>query len=246
MKSLYCDVCERHFNAKVSTPDDVAFLKHGNKSKYHVDYKKKLADDVSILSSESEDFGLTNESSFIGLEERRLNVSVASEYLNQFSSSNNDAISESSSLVGVSNFSSSSSNNMYWNAMVSPEKTGLIEFYDSLKTYVGETESEEDVFEDDLSTSFGSERSNGLCSQSEKSYMDSESSVYLSNDDVSITSATERRSSLNSENRSYLGSDGDFDEHGNNRCRYDNLKNHMNHSCDRAKQNVQVEHMYLP
>ena len=226
MKSLYCDVCERHFNAKVSTPDDVAFLKHGNKSKYHVDYKKKLADDVSILSSESEDFGLTNESSFIGLEERRLNVSVASEYLNQFSSSNNDAISESSSVVGSSNVSSSSSNNMYWNAMVSPEKTGLIEFYDSLKTYVGETESEEDVFEDDLSTSFGSDRSNGLCSQSEKSYMDSESSVYLSNDDVSITSATERRSSLNSENRSYLGSDGDFDEHGNNRCRYDNLSVH--------------------
>ena len=65
MKPLYCDVCERHFSAKLSTPDDVAFLKHGNKSKYHVNHKKEQADDLSIRSSESEEFVLTNASSFI-------------------------------------------------------------------------------------------------------------------------------------------------------------------------------------
>ena len=48
----------------------------------------------------------------------------------------------------------SSANNMYWNAMVSPEKTGLIDFYDVLENYVGETEGEEEVFEDDRSTCF--------------------------------------------------------------------------------------------
>jgi hypothetical protein len=158
MKSLYCDVCERHFSAKLSTPDDVAFLKHGNKSKYHVNHKKEQADDLSIRSSESEEFVLTNASSFIGLEERRLSVSVASECLNQFSSPNNDAFSESSSVIGLSNFSTSSSNNMYWNAMVSPEKTGLIDFYDSLENYLGEAEGEEEVFEDDRSISLGTER----------------------------------------------------------------------------------------
>ena len=79
----------------------------------------------------------------------RCSVSVASDYLNHFSSPNNDVFSESSSIVGVSNFSTSSANNMYWNAMVSPEKTGLIDFYDSLNMYVGETEGEEEVFEDD-------------------------------------------------------------------------------------------------
>jgi hypothetical protein len=128
MKSLYCDVCERHFYAKVSTPDEVALLKHGNKSKYHFNHKKEQVDDLSIRSSESEEFVLTSESSFIGLEERRLSVSVASEYLNHFSSPNYDAFSESSSVVGLSNFSTSSANNMYWNAMMSPEKTGLIDF----------------------------------------------------------------------------------------------------------------------
>jgi len=91
MKSLYCDVCERYFNAKVSTPDVVALLKHGNKGKYHANHKKELGDDISIISSESEDFGPTNDYIFIGLEERRLSVSIASEYLNQFSLPNNDA-----------------------------------------------------------------------------------------------------------------------------------------------------------
>jgi len=174
MKSLYCDVCERYFNAKVSTPDDVAFLKHGNKSKYHFNHKKEQANDLSIRSSESEEIVLTRESSFIGLEERRASVSVASEYLNHFSSPNYDALSESSAVVGLSNFSTSSANNMYWNAMVSPEKTGLIDFYVSLENYVRETEGEEEVFEDDRSTSLGTERSNSYFSSSspsEKSYM---------------------------------------------------------------------------
>jgi hypothetical protein len=154
MKSLYCDVCERHFNAQLSTPDEVAFLKHSNRSQ-HVNHKKQKADD------------LTSESSFIGLEERRLSVSVASEYLNHFSSPNYDAFSESSSVVGLSNFSTSSANDMYWNAMVSHEKNGLIDFYVSLENYVGETEGEEEVFEDDRSTSLGTERSNGYFSSSE-------------------------------------------------------------------------------
>jgi len=74
------------------------------------------------------------------------------------------AISECSSGLGLSNFSTSSANNIYWNAMVAPEKTVLIDFYDSLKTYVGETEGEEDVFEDDLSTVLGTKRSNGYFS----------------------------------------------------------------------------------
>jgi len=156
MKSLYCDVCERHFNAQLSTPDEVAFLKHGNRSQ-HVNHKKEQVDDLSIRTSESEDVVLTSESSLIGLEERRLNVSVASEYLHHFSSPNYDAFSESSTVVGLSNCSTSSANNMYWNAMVSPEKTGLIDFYVSLENYVGETEGEEEVFEDDRSTSLGTE-----------------------------------------------------------------------------------------
>ena len=46
---------------------------------------------------------------------------------------------------------------MYWNAMVSPEKTGLIDFYVSLENNVGETEGEEEVFEDDRSISLGTE-----------------------------------------------------------------------------------------
>ena len=237
MKSLYCDVCERHFSAKLSTPDDVAFLKHGNKSKYHVNHKKEQADDLSIRSSESEEFVLTNASSFIGLEERRLSVSVASNCLNQFSSPNNDAFSESSSVIGLSNFSTSSSNNMYWNAMVSPEKTGLIDFYDSLENYLGEAEGEEEVFEDDRSISLGTERSNGYFSQSEKSYVDSESAVSVTNDDlISIYSATKRRSSLNSDTHSdVLGSDGDFDGHGNYRRMNDNDSIHsedFNYSTD--------------
>jgi hypothetical protein len=165
MKSLYCDVCERHFNAQLSTPDEVAFLKHGNRSQ-HVNHKKEQADDLSIRSSESEEIVLTRESSFIGLEERRASVSVASEYLNHFSSPNYDALSESSAVVGLSNFSTSSANNMYWNAMLSPEKNGLIDFYVSLENYVGETEGEEEVFEDDLSTSLGTERINGSFSSS--------------------------------------------------------------------------------
>ena len=98
--------------SQLSTPNEVAFLIHGNRSQ-HVNHKKEQADDLSIRSSESEEFVLTNASSFIGLEERRLSVSVASECLNQFSSPNNDAFSESSSVVGLSNFSTSSSNNMY-------------------------------------------------------------------------------------------------------------------------------------
>jgi len=213
MKSLYCDVCERQFNAKLSTPDEVAFLKHGNRSQ-HVNHKKQQADD------------LTSESSFIGLEERRLNVSVASEYLNHFSSPNYDAFSESSSVVGLSNCSTSSANNMYWNAMVSPEKTGLIDFYVSLENYVGETEGEEEVFEDDRSTFFGTERSNKYFSSSsisEKSYMDSETVVSVTNDDIISTfSVTERRSSLNIETHSdVLGSDGDFDGQGNYRRMHD-------------------------
>ena len=113
MKSLYCDVCERYFNAKVSTPDDVAFLKHGNKSKYHFNHKKEQVDDLFIRSSDLEEVVITSESSFIGLEERRLSLSVASEYLNHFSSPNYDACSESFSVVGLSNFSNSSVNNMY-------------------------------------------------------------------------------------------------------------------------------------
>ena len=236
MKSLYCDVCERHFNAQLSTPNEVAFLKHGNRSQ-HVNHKKEQADDLSIRSSESEEFVLTNASSFIGLEERRLSVSVASECLNQFSSPNNDAFSESSSVIGLSNFSTSSSNNMYWNAMVSPEKTGLIDFYDSLENYLGEAEGEEEVFEDDRSISLGTERSNGYFSQSEKSYVDSESAVSVTNDDViSIYSATERRSSLNSDTHSdVLGSDGDFDGYGNYRRMNDNDSIHsedFNYSTD--------------
>ena len=100
MKSLYCDVCERQFYAELSTPDEVAFLKHSNRSQ-HVNHKKQKADD------------LTSESSFIVLEERRLSLSFASEYLNHFSSPNYDACSESFSVVGLSNFSNSSVNNMY-------------------------------------------------------------------------------------------------------------------------------------
>ena len=61
MKSLYCDVCERHFNAQLSTPDEVAFVKHGNRSQ-HVNHKKEQADDLSIRSSESEEVVLTSES----------------------------------------------------------------------------------------------------------------------------------------------------------------------------------------
>ena len=60
--------------------------------------------------------------------------------------------------------------------------------------------------------------------QKKVAYMDSESAVSLSNDDViSILSATERRSSLNSENHSdVLGSDGDFDRYGNYKRMKDN------------------------
>ena len=46
---------------------------------------------------------------------------------------------------------------MYWNAVVSPVKIVLFDFYVSLENYVGETEGEEEVFEDDRSTSLGTE-----------------------------------------------------------------------------------------
>lgn len=92
--------------------------------------------------------------------------------------------------------------------MVSRKDWILTEFFYSLELYGGETEDEDDVFEDDRSKSDGTDSNIVDISETEKSYVESESEVSgscasLSNDeDLCNISETGLRSSLNFETNS--------------------------------------------
>ena len=76
-KRLYCSVCDKFFDALLSTPDVVALRQHANASKseaHKLLRKERSPISSSMLSVQSENGDTDSHCSLDGIEDRRLNL----------------------------------------------------------------------------------------------------------------------------------------------------------------------------